>query len=113
MKGNALNIVELKGFAKSFDKLVGESQRNHLHQALADDPEVGDLIAGSGGLRKLRWARPGTGKSGGVRIIYYFFHDDAPLFLLTIYAKSEKENLSKEHLNLYRDLAQNIRKEYD
>lgn len=66
---------------------------------LAAQPKAGDLIEGTGGVRKLRWARGGRGKSGGVRVIYYFHSDAMPLYLLTMFAKNERANLSKAERN--------------
>ena len=62
---------------------------------MASYPTAGDLIEGTGGVRKLRWARDGRGKSGGVRVIYYFHSEAMPLYLLTMFAKNERANLSK------------------
>ena len=56
-------------------------------------------MQGTGGIRKLRWAAQGKGKSGGVRIIYYFHNESIPLFLLTLFGKGEKSNLSKSERN--------------
>jgi len=64
-----------------------------MERHIADDPERHPLIAGGGGMRKARWARPGRGKSGGVRVIYYFAAPDA-VYFIAVYAKNEKENLS-------------------
>jgi hypothetical protein len=66
---------------------------------LATHPRPGDLIQGTGGIRKLRWARGGRGKSGGVRVIYYFHSDRIPLDLLTVFGKGEKADLSKGERN--------------
>jgi len=66
---------------------------------LAAHPAAGDLIEGTGGVRKLRWARDGRGKSGGVRVIYYFHSEAMPLYLLTMVAKNERANLSKAERN--------------
>jgi hypothetical protein len=66
---------------------------------LAENPKAGDLMQGTGGVRKLRWARGGRGKSGGVRVIYYFHGDAMPLYLLTVFGKNEKDNLSKAERN--------------
>ncbi len=66
---------------------------------LAAHPAAGDLIEGTGGVRKLRWARDGRGKSGGVRVIYYVHSDAMPLYLLTMFAKNERANLSKAERN--------------
>ena len=66
---------------------------------LAAHPTAGDLIEGTGGVRKLRWARDGRGKSGGGRVIYYFHSESMPLYLLTMFAKNERANLSKAERN--------------
>ncbi len=66
---------------------------------LGAQPRAGDLIQGTGGIRKLRWARGGRGKSGGVRVIYYFHSDRIPLYLLTVFGKGEKADLSKGERN--------------
>lgn len=66
---------------------------------LAAQPRAGDLIQGTGGIRKLRWARGGRGKSGGVRVIYYFHSDRIPLYLLTVFGKGEKADLGKGERN--------------
>ncbi|MGD9727432.1 MAG: type II toxin-antitoxin system RelE/ParE family toxin [Gammaproteobacteria bacterium] len=57
-------------------------------------------MEGTGGIRKLRWARTGGGKSGGIRVIYYFHDESMPLYLLAAFGKNEKANLSKEERNL-------------
>lgn len=66
---------------------------------LAAHPKDGDLIEGTGGIRKLRWGRGGRGKSGGVRVIYYYHSSEMPLYLLTLFAKNEQANLSKAERN--------------
>ena len=70
------------------------------------NPASGVIIEGTGGIRKLRWKREGSGKSGGVRDIYYYYNESYPLFLLTVFGKSEKANLSKRDHN---ELAKFIR----
>jgi len=70
------------------------------------NPASGVIIEGTGGIRKLRWKREGSGKSGGVRVIYYYYNESYPLFLLTVFGKSEKANLSKRDHN---ELAKFIR----
>ena len=68
-------------------------------EMIARDPRAGDLIPGSGGVRKLRIALEGRGKSGGARLIYYYYNDDWPVLLLEVFAKNEKANLSKAQVN--------------
>jgi hypothetical protein len=71
---------------------------------LAAHPKSGDLMEGTGGVRKLRWGRGAQGKSGGVRVIYYVHSDAMPLYLLTLFAKNERANLSKSERNELREL---------
>jgi hypothetical protein len=66
---------------------------------LAQSPKAGALIQGTGGIRKLRWAREGAGKRGGARVIYYFHNERIPLYLLTIFGKGERANLSQTERN--------------
>jgi hypothetical protein len=71
-----------------------EDERAALVEFLAQNPVAGDLIPGTGGLRKLRWAKPGKGKRGGYRAIYYYFTEDVPIYLLAIYAKNSQVDLT-------------------
>ena len=75
-------------------------------------PESGALIPGSGGLRKLRWALQGKGKSGGARIIYYFHSDRMPVVMLSIYAKNTKVNLSQAERNELKTLVPELVREF-
>lgn len=71
-------------------------------------PESGKVVPGSGGVRKLRWAMTGTGKRGGVRVIYYFKKQDDEIWLLTIYSKSETENIPAHTLRMIAEEIQNV-----
>ena len=93
-------IAETKNFSQQAAKFLTENEYNALKTFLAWHPEAGVIVRGTGGVRKLRWNRPGMGKSGGVRVIYYFHNETIPLLLIDLYAKNEKENLSKEERNL-------------
>jgi hypothetical protein len=73
---------------------------------VAANPKAGDLIQGAGGVRKLRWARSGRGKSAGVRVIYYFHSEALPLYLLTVFGKGEKADLSQAERNELAKLVQ-------
>lgn len=87
-------IVELPEFIKKSQVLFNEVEAKELISYLAEHPVSGDLMQGTGGVRKLRWARQGRGKSGGARIIYYFHSERIPLYLLTAFGKGEKANLN-------------------
>jgi len=112
MSHEFFSILETKHFAKLFDKLVGKGKRSKLHEFLANEPESGVIIKGSRGIRKLRWAREGTGKSGGVRIIYYFYKEGPVLYLLTLFAKNDKENLGKKEINELAKMTDMIKLKY-
>ena len=92
-------IVELPEFVKRSDKLLSESERASIINYLASHPASGDIMQGTGGIRKLRWSAHGKGKSGGVRVIYYYHHEFIPIFVLTVFGKGEKSNLSKSERN--------------
>ena len=92
-------IVELPEFLRKSEKLLTASQRIDIINYLAAHPAAGDIMQGTGGIRKLRWSAHGRGKSGGIRIIYYYHNESIPLFLLTVFGKGEKANLSKGERN--------------
>jgi len=89
-----ITIAELPNFVRLADKLLGHQECQDLISYLANHPKSGDLIEGTGGVRKLRWGRGSQGKRGGVRLIYYFYSSDMPLYLITLYAKNTRSNLS-------------------
>jgi RelE toxin of RelE / RelB toxin-antitoxin system len=87
-------VVESPIFQRLWPRYWDEDERADFASYLALNPEAGAVIRGSGGVRKVRWARDGTGKSGGVRVIYLTRNDAGEIYLLTLYAKSESENIS-------------------
>ena len=94
-----LTVAELPEFIRNADKLLTESERLDIIRYLAERPKAGNLMEGTGGVRKLRWGRGGQGKSGGARVVYYFHDQAMPLYLLTIFAKNERANLTKAQRN--------------
>ena len=92
-------IVELPEFLRKSEKSLKESERQSIINYLALHPESGLIIQGSGGIRKLKWSAYGKGKSGGARIIYYYFNETMPLFLLTVFGKGKKANISNRECN--------------
>ena len=97
-------IAELPSYARLAAKLLDPQERQDLIAYLANHPETGDIMEGTGGVRKLRWSRGGQGKSGGVRVLYYYHDARMPLYLLTLFAKGDKANLTKAERNELADL---------
>jgi hypothetical protein len=97
-------VVETVQFLASTRTLMSDGERESLVDYLARNPMAGDLIRGTGGVRKLRWALQGRGKRGGARVIYYFHSEDIPIFALLAYAKNERDDLSDAERNDYKRL---------
>jgi hypothetical protein len=94
-----ITVAEVPEYIRRSGKLLSFEERRDVVEYLAAHPRAGDLMEGTGGVRKLRWGRGGQGKSGGVRVIYYFHSEAMPLYLLTLFAKNERANLSKAERN--------------
>ena len=94
-----ITVVELPEYIRKSERLLDEEERDNVVEHVARNPRTGVLITGTGGVRKMRWARKGMGKSGGVRIIYFFYNENIPVFLLTAFGKNEKTNLTKAECN--------------
>lgn len=90
-----ITIAELKSASRELDGLLSEEERSTLIDHLAFDPECGDVIPGTGGLRKFRWRCAGKGSSKGLRVIYYFRDLNMPLYVLAVYSKGEVIRLTK------------------
>lgn len=86
-------IIETPIFTKMVDEILSEEERNEPSVYIAQNPDAGDIVQESGGCRKVRWNIPGSGKSKGVRIIYYNELENGYINLLIIYKKSETENI--------------------
>jgi mRNA-degrading endonuclease RelE of RelBE toxin-antitoxin system len=89
-----LTIIETSAFARRAEKLLSTEEYEELIFSLAFYPRSGDEIPGTGGVRKVRFAARGKGKSGGVRVIYYFFDEENPLYAIFLYGKNEQANLT-------------------
>lgn len=88
-----MQFIEATAFTRHVYEYLSEDEYIGLQSFLLQYPEAGKVVPGSGGVRKVRWAISGKGKSGGARIIYYFKRQDDEIWLLTIYAKSELQNI--------------------
>ena len=87
-----MEFIESTAFTKYVYDYLSDDEYLGLQSFLLLYPESGKVVPGSGGVRKIRWAMTGKGKSGGVRVIYYFKRQDDEIWLLTIYSKNEVEN---------------------
>jgi len=94
-----ITVTELPEYIRRSSELLSESERKSIINHLAVHPSAGDLMEGTGGIRKLRWGRGSKGKSGGVRVIYYYHDERIPLYLLTMFGKNEQANLTKAERN--------------
>ncbi|WP_419831698.1 transcriptional regulator [Endozoicomonas atrinae] len=86
-------FIETSRFTKLLADYLSDEEYRLLQWHLQQQPDSGDLIRGSGGVRKIRWAQEGKGKSGGIRVIYYWKKSDFEIWMLTLYSKSERESI--------------------
>jgi len=99
-------IVETTVFNRLIGQLMDDDRYRELQALLIENPDIGDLIQGSGGLRKIRWKLTGRGKRGGVRVIYYWAVSVDQIRMLYVYSKSDQENLTKDQLKVLRQIVE-------
>jgi hypothetical protein len=100
--------VETDEFLSATKKLMDDEERVELVGYLAFNPTAGDLIPGTGGVRKVRWGLEGRGKRGGARVIYYFHDMEMPLFILEAFAKNDRANLTQSECHELRQVTEQI-----
>ena len=100
MTSTMLTIAETPTFQRTWPDYWTEDERAQFASYLALTPDAGDVVPGTGGMRKIRWSRPGAGKRGGVRVVYFNRLADGEVWLLLIYSKSVKENVPADLLKL-------------
>jgi len=100
-------FVESSAFERVRPVYLGDDEYAELQQFLMQNPEAGPVVPGSGGVRKLRWARPGMGKRGGLRVIHFVRHQPNEFWMLTIYSKAKRgdvpAHILKQLLEAFRD----------
>lgn len=105
-----LHFIETSIFSKLIADLLPDDSYADFQAFLCDNPEIGDLIQGTGGVRKVRWSLPNTGKSGGVRILYYYLNEQGIVYMLSVYAKSDMINISDNDKNRLKQVILAIKK---
>ena len=106
-----LRFVETPLFTEQIVEILTDSEYSELQAALIRQPDVGEVIPGTGGLRKMRWGIPGRarGKRGGLRVIYYWYVSETVVYLLMVYPKSERADLSVEQKQKLRKIAEGFK----
>ena len=99
-----MQFIETSVFTKALLKLLSDDEYRALQNRLLIDPAIGDVIRGGGGIRKLRFGTEGRGKSGGVRVIYFWLSPEEEIYMLLIYPKSKKDTLSADEIAVLRAL---------
>jgi hypothetical protein len=95
-----LTVVETRSYQARAAKLMTREEQDRVVEMIARDPTCGVVMKETGGIRKVRVAIGGRGKSGGVRVVFYYHSDIMPVFLLALFAKNERDNLSKSERNI-------------
>ena len=99
-------IVETSVFTRQVQKLLSDDEYRQLQIELICRPEMGAIIPGSGGLRKVRWSMPGRGKRSGARVIYYWAVTQDRLLMLLMYPKNEQEDMTQAQIKTLRVIVQ-------
>jgi len=103
-----ITIAETGPFYRKAASLLSAEEKEDLIAYLSEHPSAGTLIQGTNGARKIRWARGGRGKSGGVRVVYYYHSEIMPFYLLAVFGKNEKANISMEEKRLLSNMVKEL-----
>lgn len=106
-------FVETRAFTRRVAELLDDEDYARLQRYLAEHPDVGDVMEGTGGLRKVRVAMAGRGKSAGARAIYYHFVPQSHIAMLLIFAKNEQEDLSPEQRRALGKIIETWKRHYE
>jgi hypothetical protein len=96
-------VIETPVYSRKAEGLLGNDEREEIAEFISRNPTAGSIVRGSGGVRKIRWARQGSGKSGGLRVIYYNQLPRGEIWLLTLYAKNERSAVPAHELRLFKE----------
>ena len=106
-----MQIFSTHTYERAVRKLLGEEARREMEEAIVAAPDAAPVIRGTGGIRKLRWAGSGRGKRGGIRTVYFYRAGPEAIYLLTAYAKADRENLTPADTKALLRLVAEIKKE--
>ena len=107
-KITAMEFIETPTFTRMVTELLSDDEYRELQNTLVEDPGRGDIIKGGGGIRKLRHAVQGRGKSGGVRVIYYWVKDNHQIYMLVVYPKAKKDDLTDKETAILREYVKGL-----
>lgn len=105
-----MEFVETPIFTKLISELISDEEYYAFQKYLGENPESGDVIKGGAGIRKVRWKLPNRGKSGSVRVIYYYKVVDNQIFLIYVYTKKKESDLSESQKKLFGEIAKEFAK---
>lgn len=105
-----LTFIETSFFTKAVKELFTDDEYQQIQKELLNDPEKGDLIQGTGGLRKIRFGR-NSGKSSGVRILYYYTDEHGRIYMFAVYPKSVKDNITSAEKQVFKSLISILKQE--
>lgn len=104
-----MEIIETSIFTRRMQEFFSDDEYRELQTEIIANPDIGKVIPGSGGIRKMRWRKKGIGKRGGLRILYYWFIQPKKILMLFAYQKNVQEDISKDQLKTLRKI---IEEEY-
>jgi hypothetical protein len=107
-----ITVAETSVFLRQAAQVWSDDEHAEFINFIARNPDAGDVIPQSGGVRKVRWRRSGTGKRGGVRVIYFYHDPGTPLYLLMIYAKAQRDDLSPDAQRAVQGLVAQLKQAY-
>ena len=112
MSSIPITVVELPLFQRLARGVWDDAERDAFVDFIARNPESGDVIPETGGVRKVRWQRQGMGKRGGARVVYFYHDPQMPIFLLLVYAKAQRENMTADEKKQVRALGTALKQSY-
>ena len=102
--GSVYTVIETPVYAGKVKRILTDDEREAFAVFVSQNPKAGRVVRGSGGVRKVRWAQTGSGKSGGIRVVYYNRLENGEIWLLTLYAKSDKSSIPAHELRMIKEV---------